>query len=390
MSLSERGERVMMTNYPPRPLGLVRGEGCWVWDEDGNRYLDLIAGIAVVTLGHGHPAPARALAEQSAVLGHVSNLYWTEPAIALAERLCAISGMERAFFCNSGAEANEAAIKLMRRHGRETGGSAKHRIVCLEGAFHGRTLGALQATWAQPKKIPFEPLPAGFDHVPRDDADAIEAAIGPDTAGVLIEPIQGEGGVHVIDEAVLERARAACDRHGALLVFDEVQTGIGRTGAWFAFQRTDVRPDAIALAKGLGSGLPIGAVLSRQLATGFQPGDHGTTYGGSPAVCAGALAVLDAVEDEDLIGNAQRIGERLERGLVALDGVAAVRGAGLLRAVELAGGDAAGAATALRAEGVLVNAVTETALRIAPPLVIDEAQADLFLAALGRVLAARG
>ena len=390
MSLSERGERVMMTNYPPRPLGLVRGEGCWVWDEDGNRYLDLIAGIAVVTLGHGHPAPARALAEQSAVLGHVSNLYWTEPAIALAERLCAISGMERAFFCNSGAEANEAAIKLMRRHGRETGGAAKHRIVCLEGAFHGRTLGALQATWAQPKKIPFEPLPAGFDHVPRDDADALEAAIGPDTAGVLIEPIQGEGGVHVIDEAVLERARAACDRHGALLVFDEVQTGIGRTGAWFAFQRTDVRPDAIALAKGLGSGLPIGAVLSRELATGFQPGDHGTTYGGSPAVCAGALAVLDAVEDEDLIGNAQRIGERLERSLVALDGVAAVRGAGLLRAVELAGGDAAGAATALRAEGVLVNAVTETALRIAPPLVIDEAQADLFLAALGRVLAARG
>ena len=390
MSLSERGERVMMTNYPPRPLGLVRGEGCWVWDEDGNRYLDLIAGIAVVTLGHGHPAPARALAEQSAVLGHVSNLYWTEPAIALAERLCAISGMERAFFCNSGAEANEAAIKLMRRHGRETGGAAKHRIVCLEGAFHGRTLGALQATWAQPKKIPFEPLPAGFDHVPRDDADALEAAIGPDTAGVLIEPIQGEGGVHVIDEAVLERARAACDRHGALLVFDEVQTGIGRTGAWFAFQRTDVRPDAIALAKGLGSGLPIGAVLSRELATGFQPGDHGTTYGGSPAVCAGALAVLDAVEDEDLIGNAQRIGERLERGLVALDGVAAVRGAGLLRAVELAGGDAAGAATALRAEGVLVNAVTETALRIAPPLVIDEAQADLFLAALGRILAARG
>jgi len=390
VSLSERGERVMMTNYPPRPLGLVRGEGCWVWDEDGNRYLDLIAGIAVVTLGHGHPAPARALAEQSAVLGHVSNLYWTEPAIALAERLCAISGMERAFFCNSGAEANEAAIKLMRRHGRETGGAAKHRIVCLEGAFHGRTLGALQATWAQPKKIPFEPLPAGFDHVPRDDADALEAAIGPDTAGVLIEPIQGEGGVHVIDEAVLERARAACDRHGALLVFDEVQTGIGRTGAWFAFQRTDVRPDAIALAKGLGSGLPIGAVLSRELATGFQPGDHGTTYGGSPAVCAGALAVLDAVEDEDLIGNAQRIGERLERGLVALDGVAAVRGAGLLRAVELAGGDAAGAATALRAEGVLVNAVTETALRIAPPLVIDEAQADLFLAALGRVLAARG
>ncbi|MFM8612179.1 MAG: acetylornithine transaminase [Actinomycetota bacterium] len=390
MSLSERGERVMMTNYPPRPLGLVRGEGCWVWDEDGNRYLDLIAGIAVVTLGHGHPAPARALAEQSAVLGHVSNLYWTEPALALAERLCALSGMERAFFCNSGAEANEAAIKLMRRHGRETGGAAKHRIVCLEGAFHGRTLGALQATWAQPKKIPFEPLPAGFDHAPRDDPDALEALVGPDTAGVLIEPIQGEGGVNVIDEAVLERARAACDRHGALLVFDEVQTGIGRTGAWFAYQRTGVRPDAVALAKGLGSGLPIGALLSRDLATGFQPGDHGTTYGGSPAICAGALAVLDAVAAEDLVGNAARIGERLQRDLGAVAGVGAVRGAGLLLAIELEAGDAAGAAAALRAEGVLVNAVTETALRIAPPLVLDADQADLLVAALGRVLAARG
>lgn len=390
MSLSERGERVMMTNYPPRPLGLVRGEGCWVWDEDGNRYLDLIAGIAVVTLGHGHPAPARALAEQSAVLGHVSNLYWTEPALALAERLCALSGMERAFFCNSGAEANEAAIKLMRRHGRETGGAAKHRIVCLEGAFHGRTLGALQATWAQPKKVPFEPLPAGFDHAPRDDPDALEALVGPDTAGVLIEPIQGEGGVNVIDEAVLERARAACDRHGALLVFDEVQTGIGRTGAWFAYQRTGVRPDAVALAKGLGSGLPIGALLSRDLATGFQPGDHGTTYGGSPAICAGALAVLDAVAVEDLVGNAARIGERLQRDLGALAGVSAVRGAGLLLAIELEAGDAAGAAAALRAEGVLVNAVTETALRIAPPLVLDADQADLLVAALGRVLAARG
>ncbi|MFM7247358.1 MAG: acetylornithine transaminase [Actinomycetota bacterium] len=390
MSLSERGERVMMTNYPPRPLGLVRGGGCWVWDEDGNRYLDLIAGIAVVTLGHGHPAPARALAEQSAVLGHVSNLYWTEPALALAERLCALSGMERAFFCNSGAEANEAAIKLMRRHGRETGGAAKHRIVCLEGAFHGRTLGALHATWAQPKKVPFEPLPAGFDHAPRDDPDALEALVGPDTAGVLIEPIQGEGGVNVIDEAVLERARAACDRHGALLVFDEVQTGIGRTGAWFAYQRTGVRPDAVALAKGLGSGLPIGALLSRDLATGFQPGDHGTTYGGSPAICAGALAVLDAVAVEDLVGNAARIGERLQRDLGALAGVGAVRGAGLLLAIELKAGDAAGAAAALRAEGVLVNAVTETALRIAPPLVLDADQADLLVAALGRVLAARG
>ncbi|MGA0123231.1 MAG: acetylornithine transaminase [Gaiellales bacterium] len=389
MSLAGRGERVMMANYPPRPLGLVRGEGCWVWDEDGNRYLDLIAGIAVVTLGHGHPAPTRALAEQAALLGHVSNLYWTEPGIALAERLCALAGLERAFFCNSGAEANEAAIKLMRRHGRETGGAAKHRIVCLEGAFHGRTLGALQATWAQPKKIPFEPLPAGFDHVARDDAAALAAAIGPETAGVLIAPLQGEGGVHVVADEVLRAAREACDRHDALLVFDEVQTGIGRTGAWFAFQRTGVQPDAVALAKGLGSGLPIGALLARDLATGFQPGDHGTTYGGSPAIAAGALAVLDAVEAEGLVDHADAMGERLAAGLRALPGVVDVRGAGLLRAAELDGGDAAGAVDALRAEGVLVNAVSASALRIAPPLVIDADQIDLAVAAIGRVLAAR-
>ncbi len=389
MSIGDRGERVMMANYPPRPLALVRGDGCWVWDDAGTRYLDLIAGIAVVTLGHGHPAPIRALAEQAAVLDHVSNLFWTEPGVALAERLCALSGMARAFFCNSGAEANEAAIKLMRRHGRETGGAAKHEIVCLEGAFHGRTLGALQATWAQPKKIPFEPLPAGFVHVPRDDASALRAAVGPQTAGVLIEPIQGEGGVNVIDEAVLVAAREACDAHDALLVFDEVQTGIGRTGAWFAFQRTGVTPDAIALAKGLGSGLPIGALLSRDLTTGFQPGDHGTTYGGTPAIAAGALATLDAVEAEGLVGNAARIGGRLADGLRALPGVADVRGAGLLLAVELADGDAAGVATGLRERGVLVNAVTETAIRIAPPLVLDAEQADLAVAALRDVLAAR-
>lgn len=389
MSIADRGERVMMANYPPRPLALVRGEGCWVWDDAGTRYLDLIAGIAVVTLGHGHPAPIRALAEQAAVLDHVSNLFWSEPGIALAERLCALSGMDRAFFCNSGAEANEAAIKLMRRHGRETGGADKHEIVCLEGAFHGRTLGALQATWAQPKKIPFEPLPAGFRHVPRDDAAALCAAVGPQTAGVLIEPIQGEGGVNVIDEAVLVAAREACDAHDALLVFDEVQTGIGRTGAWFAFQRTGVRPDAIALAKGLGSGLPIGALLSRELATGFQPGDHGTTYGGTPAIAAGALATLDAVEAEGLVAHAARIGAHLADAMRAVAGVADVRGAGLLIAVELAAGDAAAVATGLRERGVLVNAVTESAIRIAPPLVLTEEQADLAVAALRDTLAAR-
>jgi len=389
MSIADRGTDVMMTNYPPRPLALVRGEGCWVWDDAGTRYLDLVAGIAVVTLGHGHPAPAQALAEQAAVLGHVSNLFWSEPAVALAERLCALSGMERAFFCNSGAEANEAAIKFARRHGREVAGEKKHHIVSLEGAFHGRTMGALAATWGESKKAPFEPLPAGFQQVPRGDQDALRAAVGPDTAGVLIEPIQGEGGVNVIDDAYLTLARELCDQHNALLLFDEVQTGIGRTGAWFSFQRSGVRPDAITLAKGLACGLPIGAVLSRQLKTGFKPGDHGTTYGGSPAIAAGALATINAVEAEDLLGNAQRMGERLAEGMRALPGVSAVRGAGLMVAVELTAGDAAGVAAALRDRGVLVNAVTDSALRLIPPLVIDATQVELAIETLRTVLADR-
>ena len=389
MSIVDRGSEAMMANYPPRPLAIVRGEGCWLWDENGTRYLDLVAGIAVVTLGHGHPAPVAALAAQSAVLDHVSNLYWSEPAIALAERLNSISGFEQAFFCNSGAEANEAAIKLARRHGHETGGVDKHELVCLEGAFHGRTLGALQATWSPPKKIPFEPLPAGFRHVPRNDIPALRAAVGPQTAGVLIEPIQGEGGVQVVDEAFLVAARELCDQHGALLLFDEVQTGIGRCGAWFAFQRTSVRPDAISLAKGLASGMPIGALLSRRLTTGFQPGDHGTTFGGSPPIAAAALATIGVVERDDLIGNAQRIGAQLTTALTAVPGVAEVRGAGLLIAVELVAGDAAGVTVAMREQGVIVNAVSETALRLCPPLVITAEQAALAVEALHTVLVAR-
>ncbi len=390
MSIARRGETAMMTNYPPRPLALVRGEGCWVWDDTGKRYLDLVGGIAVNTLGHGHTAPIVALAEQAAVLDHVSNLYWSEPAIALAERLEALSGMEQAFFCNSGAEANEAAIKLARRHGREVGGVDKHEIVCLEGAFHGRTLGALQATWAQSKKQPFEPLPAGFLHVPRNDIAALRASVGSSTAGVLIEPIQGEGGVNVLDEAFLREARAVCDLHDALLLFDEVQTGIGRCGAWFAFQRTGVQPDAIMLAKGLASGLPIGALLSKRLSTGFQPGDHGTTFGGSGPIAAAALATLDVVEQQDLIGNAERIGARLVEGLSALPGVTEVRGAGLLLAVELVAGGAAERVGALRTAGVLVNDVTESALRLCPPLVISAAEAEIAISAFRTVLSEQG
>ena len=390
MTIADRGNEYVMSTYPPRVLSLVRGEGCWLWDDEGNRYLDLVAGLAVVSLGHGHPAPPAALAAQAATLGHVSNLYWTEPAIALAERLCQLSGLDNAFFCNSGAEANEAAIKLGRRHGRETGGAAKHEIVCLEGAFHGRTLGALQATWGQPKKVPFEPLPGGFHHVPRNDINALREAVGPATAAILIEPIQGEGGVHVLDDEFLTEARRLCDQHNALLIFDEVQTGIGRCGSWFAFQRTSVRPDAIALAKGLASGLPIGALIARRMDSGFQPGDHATTFGGSAPIAAAALATLEAIELEGLVENAARIGGMLMASLRSVPGISEVRGAGLLIAAELTGGDAVGVAAAMLAGGVLVNAVSPTALRLCPPLCITEQQVGLAVAVLRDVLAKRG
>ena len=389
MSIAERGAQAIMPTYPPRALALVRGEGCWVWDDADRRYLDLVAGLAVVSLGHAHPAPARALLDQAARLGHVSNLYWSEPAVALAERLCALSGLDHVFFCNSGAEANEAAIKLARRHGREIGGAAKHELVCLEGSFHGRTLGALQATWAQPKKLPFEPLPGGFRHVPPNDAAALRAAVGPQTAAVLVEPIQGEGGVYVLDVEYLRLARDLCDEHAALLIFDEVQTGMGRCGTWFAFEQTGVMPDVIALAKGLASGLPIGALVARRLATGFQPGDHATTFGGSAPIAAAALATIDAIEQEGLVANAATIGAYLRQALAALPGVGEVRGAGLLIAVELVDGDASQAAADLLERAVLVNAVSATALRICPPLCLSEQQADAAVAALSAVLRAR-
>ena len=389
MSIAERGAQAIMPTYPPRALALVRGEGCWVWDDADRRYLDLVAGLAVVSLGHAHPAPARALLDQAARLGHVSNLYWSEPAVALAERLCALSGLDHVFFCNSGAEANEAAIKLARRHGREIGGAAKHELVCLEGSFHGRTLGALQATWAQPKKLPFEPLPGGFRHVPPNDAAALRAAVGPQTAAVLVEPIQGEGGVYVLDVEYLRLARDLCDEHAALLIFDEVQTGMGRCGTWFAFEQTGVMPDAIALAKGLASGLPIGALVARRLATGFQPGDHATTFGGSAPIAAAALATIDAIEQEGLVANAATIGAYLRHALAALPGVREVRGAGLLIAVELVDGDASQAAADLLERAVLVNAVSATALRICPPLCLSEQQAEAAVAALSAVLRAR-
>jgi acetylornithine/N-succinyldiaminopimelate aminotransferase len=386
--LVERGDAAVQPTYPPRPIAFVRGVGTHLFDDEGREYLDLVAGLAVVSLGHGHPAPGAAFAAQQAVLGHVSNLYWSEPAIALAERLATLTGLPdaRTFFCNSGAEANEAAIKLARRRGRARGGPDKHEIVCLEGSFHGRTYGALAATWARPKKEPFEPLPAGFPFVPPNDLAALRAAVGPRTAAVLMEPVQGEGGVHPLDVEFMAAARELCDAHDALLVFDEVQTGIGRCGAWLAFHRLGVEPDAVTLAKGLGSGLPIGALVARAVEDGFAPGDHATTFGGSPPIAAASLAVLDAIAQEGLIENAEQVGTYLAARLRELPGVADVRGLGLLLAVELRDGEAGAVAGRLLDAGVIVNAVTATALRLCPPLCLSTADADRAVQALAGVL----
>jgi predicted acetylornithine/succinylornithine family transaminase len=390
MSLHDRAEAALLPTYPERPLALVRGAGSTVWDEDGTAYLDLVAGLAVCSLGHGHPAAAQALAAQAAVLGHVSNLFYSEPSVTLAERLCALSGHDRAFFCNSGAEAVEAAIKLARRTGRARGGPRKHRIVCVEGAFHGRTLATLAAGWSAAKREPFEPVPAGFEHVPRNDLAALASAVGPDTCAVLVEPIQGEGGVWPLETAWLELARELCDRHGALLLYDEVQTGIGRCGTWFCAELSGVRPDATAVAKGLAGGLPIGALLaSDSRDDGFERGDHATTFGGSPPIAAAALAVLEAIEREDLVENARSVGRRISERAAGLPGVDHVRGAGLLLAIELVDAPAAEVADALRGRGMLVNAITPTALRLVPPLCLSRGEADRFCATFGDVLAAR-
>jgi acetylornithine aminotransferase len=303
-----------------------------------------------------------------------------------AGRGAGLAGFGRAFFCNSGAEAVEAAIKLARRRGRARGGAAKHEIVCLEGAFHGRTLATLAAGWAEAKRTPFEPVPTGFLHVPRDDVEALAAAVGPHTAAVLVEVIQGEGGVWPVAPAFLAAARELCDRHDALLLFDEVQTGVGRCGSWFAFQQAGVQPDAISLAKGLGGGLPIGALLARDVDDGFARGDHATTFGGSPPIAAAALAVLDAIEREGLVANAAEVGAHIAARVGALPGVDHVRGAGLLLAIELGAAPAASVADELRGAGILVLPVTATALRLCPPLCLSLCEADAFCDALASAL----
>ncbi len=386
---AEREARVHLQVYARQPITLVRGEGTWVWDDAGNRYLDFVAGIAVGILGHAHPRVAEAIAAQARALLQVSNLYYTLPQLELAEALLSRTPFERAFFTNSGTEANEAAIKLARRRG---GGRGASGIVSLVNSFHGRTLGSLAAT-GQPKyATPFGPLPGGFSHVTADDVGALEAAVTDATAAVFLEPIQGEGGIRPLSDEYLTAAREACDRAGALLVFDEVQTGMGRTGTFFAFEQTPVVPDVVTLAKGLGGGVPIGALLVRgPAASAFHVGDHGTTQGGNPLSCAAALATLRVLDEDSLLVNARERGRQLQAGLSRLvdDGLATqVRGVGLMVGIETAGPWArAAVARARDVERLLINATGDTTLRLVPPLTVSAEEVDEALARLHRAVA---
>lgn len=392
---------------------LVRGEGVHVWDADGRRYTDLLAGIAVNALGHGHPALVRAVSEQVATLGHVSNLFTSEPQIRLAERLLELAGApagSTVFFANSGTEANEAAFKLARRHGADDPSGRRTRVIALERAFHGRTMGALALTHKEAYRAPFEPLPGGVEHVPGGDAAALRAALAPDddgatVAAVILEPVQGEAGVHGWPAGYLAEVRAATREAGALMILDEVQSGVGRTGTWFGFQNPAVTgaaepvvPDAFTLAKGLGGGVPIGALVCVGPAVSglLTAGQHGTTFGGNPLATAAGLAVLQTVEDEGLLGHVRAAGEAVAALLEDLPEVAAVRGHGLWIGVDLADpagpAPAGGLAPAVVAAGLeagwILNATGPSTLRLAPPLTVPVAELERFAAALPGLVAA--
>ena len=365
-------------------LVLASGDGCWVTDVDGKRYLDLLSGIAVNALGHGHPALVQAVTKQAESAIHVSNFFTSEPAISLAERILSVAGAPEGsgvFFANSGTEATEAAIKLSRRTGRS-------RIVALEGSFHGRSTGALALTHKAAYREPFEPLIPDVVFVPPNDGAALRAAVDDATAAVFVEPVQGEAGVRELSNDYLRLARDLTSAQGALLVVDEIQTGIGRTGDWFAHPSSGIVPDAMTLAKGLGGGVPIGALVTfgPDVTALLTAGQHGTTFGGNPLACAAGLAVLDTIERDHLLEHVRRVGALLDD--VAIAGVTDSRGRGLLRAIELDGIPSAAVVAAARDAGFIVNAVTPTALRLAPPLVISEEELRSFLDALPAILEA--
>jgi acetylornithine/N-succinyldiaminopimelate aminotransferase len=383
----ERYTSALMNTFGPPKLVLTRGEGAHVWDENGTEYLDLLGGIAVNSLGHNHPALVEAVTEQLRTLGHISNFFASEPQVRLAEKLLALLSSSgepvepgRVFFANSGAEANEAALKLTRRTGRT-------HLVAAEGGFHGRTMGALALTSKEAYREPFEPLPGDVTFVPYGDADALAAAVTDRTAAIVLEPIQGEAGVEVPPDGYLRAARDIATEHGALLWLDEVQTGVGRTGRWFAHETSAVTADIVTLAKGLGGGFPIGACIGLgPAATLFEPGNHGTTFGGNPVACAAALSVIATIESEALLEHVTVLGRKLRDGLAADPRVTEVRGEGLLIGLDLASDASADVTAAALRRGFIINNPTPGRIRLAPPLVLTDDDAAAFLAAWPAIL----
>jgi acetylornithine/N-succinyldiaminopimelate aminotransferase len=374
LTTPELADKYLMQTGRRLPVTFVRGQGCQVYDDSGRVYLDLVAGIAVNLLGHAHPEVAAAVAAQSQKLIHASNLYYTEPQVELARRLVELSFTSRVFLCNSGAEANEAAIKIARKWGARNRDGA-FEIITTHGSFHGRTLATVTAGGQHKYSDPFKPLPDGFVHVPYNDIDAIKAATGEKTVAVMLEPVMGEIGIIPANANYLADVRKWCDAKNLLLILDEIQTGLGRTGRWFAHQHHGITPDVMTLAKGLGGGVPIGACLAAPRADVFEPGDHGSTFGGNPLACSAALAVLEVIERDGLVGHAAEMGEMLHGVLVGL-GAKDVRGLGLMQAVEFAEPRAKAFQQACMESGLIVNAVDDNSVRLVPPLIITAAEID--------------
>jgi acetylornithine/N-succinyldiaminopimelate aminotransferase len=385
----ELAHQNLINTYGCMPIAFVRGTGAYLYDADGNRFLDFFCGLAVTSLGHGNPRVVRAIKDQAEKLTHASNVFHTEPMARLAARLCAHFGNGRLFFGNSGAEANEAAIKLARRWGHDRG-AGRYEIVSTLGSFHGRTLGTLSATGQEKYHLGFLPLVPGFRLAPYDDVDALEKAVHDETVAIMLEPVQGEGGVVTPRADYLKRVRELCDRRRILLILDEVQTGMGRTGKLFAYQHSGIKPDIVTLAKALGGGLPIGAMIARaEIAQSLTPGSHGSTFGGNPVACAAASGVLDALEQDGVLENAAKVGgymlERLRKFARGCDRVAEVRGLGMMIGIVLHG-EAKSAAEACFREFLIVNATAENVLRLLPPLTLTREEADAGLTIVERAL----
>ena len=390
MDVKDIEKRVIMQTYARYDLTLVRGKGARLWDDKGREYLDFMAGIAVCNLGHSHDEVTRAICEQAGLLTHVSNLYFTEPQTKLAQALTANSFADRVFFANSGAEANEAAIKLARKYAKDHHGDNRNRIISAEMSFHGRTMATLTATGQQKVKIGFDPLLEGFSFIPFNDLPAADKAIDERVCAVLVEPIQGEGGVNVPAPDYLSKLKRLCHERGALLIFDEVQVGMGRTGTLFAYENFDVTPDIMTLAKAIANGLPMGAALAtEEVASAFTPGTHATTFGGTPLVSAAALAVMRELVDGGVLSNCKAMGARFEAGLRAIaknvEGVVDIRGMGLIWAMEL-NRDVTEVVKKAQEHGLLINKVQEKAIRFIPPLIITASEVDEALETLEKVL----